>query len=247
MDVIKNILGRILACWAILVFVLSMLLIIPAAWLTRYIKTEPRRSAVFINVSRIWMKIFFVLIGVRRIFTGREHFKKGENFIIVCNHNSFMDVPLTSPGIPGPNKTIAKDEMAKIPVFNIIYKGGSVLLNRKSEASRKASYLKMKEVLRLGMHMVIFAEGTRNRTREPLQRFHDGAFKLAVDTKKPILPTVIFYTEKVLPNNKKFFFWPHRVEMHHLQPVPVTENETSEELKNKVHEIMRKFIVENKR
>jgi len=247
MEFIKNIIGRLLAFWALLVFVLSMLLIIPAAWLTRFIKTEPKRSAVFIDVSRVWMKIFFVLIGVRRIFTGREHFKKGENFIIVCNHNSFMDVPLTSPGIPGPNKTIAKDEMAKIPVFNIIYKGGSVLLNRKSEASRKASYLKMKEVLRLGMHMVIFAEGTRNRTKEPLQRFHDGAFKLAVDTKKPILPTVIFYTERVLPNHKKFFFWPHRVEMHHLQPVPVTENETSEELKNKVHEIMRQFILNNKR
>ena len=247
MEFIKKIIGRILAFWALLVFVLSMLLIIPAAWLTRFIKTEPKRSAVFIDVSRVWMKIFFVLIGVRRIFTGREHFKKGENFIIVCNHNSFMDVPLTSPGIPGPNKTIAKDEMAKIPVFNIIYKGGSVLVNRKSEASRKASYLKMKEVLRLGMHMVIFAEGTRNRTKEPLQRFHDGAFKLAVDTKKPILPTVIFYTERVLPSHKKFFFWPHRVEMHHLQPVPVTENETSEGLKNKVHEIMKQFILENKR
>lgn len=246
MEFIKNILGRILAFWALLVFVVSMLLIIPAAWLTRFIKTEPKRSAVFIDVSRIWMKIFFVLIGVRRIFTGREHFKKNENFIIVCNHNSFMDVPLTSPGIPGPNKTIAKDEMAKIPVFNIIYKGGSVLLNRKSEASRKASYLKMKEVLRLGMHMVIFAEGTRNRTKEPLQRFHDGAFKLAVDTKKPILPTVIFYTERVLPNHKKFFFWPHRVEMHHLQPVPITEGESSEELKIKVHEIMQQFILKNK-
>lgn len=247
MEVIKNILGRILAFWALLVFVLSMLLIIPAAWLTRFIKTEPRRSAVFIDVSRVWMKIFFVLIGVRRIFTGREHFNKGENFIIVCNHNSFMDVPLTSPGIPGPNKTIAKDEMAKIPVFNIIYKGGSVLVNRKSEASRKASYMKMKEVLRLGMHMVIFAEGTRNKTKEPLQRFHDGAFRLAIDTRKPILPTVIFYTERVLPIHKKFFFWPHRVEMHHLQPVPIAENETAEELKNRVHEIMRQFIIKNKR
>ena len=247
MEVIKNIIGRILAFWALLVFVMSMLLIIPAAWLTRFIKTEPRRSAAFIDVSRVWMKIFFVLIGVRRIFTGREHFKKGENFIIVCNHNSFMDVPLTSPGIPGPNKTIAKDEMAKIPVFNIIYKGGSVLVNRKSEASRKASYLKMKEVLRQGMHMVIFAEGTRNKTREPLQRFHDGAFRLAIDTRKPILPTVIFYTERVLPLHKKFFFWPHRVEMHHLQPVPIAENETSEELKNRVHEIMRHFILKNKR
>lgn len=240
---IKNILGRIFAFWALLVFVGTMLVFIIPAWLTKFIKTEPRRSAVFIDISRIWIGLFFILTGVRRKFVGREHFEKGRNFIIVCNHNSFMDVPLTSPGIPGPNKTIAKDEMEKIPVFNIIYRGGSVLVNRKSEMSRKKSYLKMKEVLKLGMHMVIFAEGTRNKTREPLQRFHDGAFRLAVDTRKPILPTVIFHTQKVLPLHKKFFFWPRPVEMHHLQPVTVTENDTAESLKEKVHEMMKQYIL----
>ena len=28
-----------------------------------------------------------------------------------------MDIPLSSPGIPGPNKTIAKAEMAKVPII----------------------------------------------------------------------------------------------------------------------------------
>jgi 1-acyl-sn-glycerol-3-phosphate acyltransferase len=243
---IKNILGRIFAFWALLVFVVTMLIFIFPAWLTKFIKTEPKRSAVFIDISRVWITMFFVLTGVRRKFVGREHFKNGENFIIVCNHNSFMDVPLTSPGIPGPNKTIAKDEMEKIPVFNIIYRGGSVLVNRKSEMSRKKSYLKMKEVLKLGMHMVIFAEGTRNKTKEPLQRFHDGAFRLAMDTRKPILPTVIFNTQKVLPLHKKFYFWPYPVEMHHLPPVSVTKNDSTESLKEKVHEIMKQYILSHK-
>lgn len=247
MKIIKNILGRVFAFWALLVFVITMLLILIPAWLTRFIKTEPRRSAVFIDVSRVWMKLFFVLTGVKRIFVGRERFKKGENFIIVCNHNSFMDVPLTSPGIPGPNKTIAKDEMAKIPVFNIIYRGGSVLVNRKSEASRKGSYMKMKEVLKLGMHMVIFAEGTRNKTKEPLQRFHDGAFKLAIDTRKPVMPTVIFYTKKVLPQQKTFYFWPHRVEMHFLEPVQVQPEDTTESIKTRVFEIMKNYYVAHNR
>ena len=64
-----------------------------------------------------------------------------------------MDVPLSSPGIPGANKTIAKAGMAKIPLFGLIYKSGSVLVDRKNEQSRKASYSKMKEVLALGLHM----------------------------------------------------------------------------------------------
>lgn len=187
------------------------------------------------------MKFFFVFSGVRRIFKGREHFKKGENYVVVCNHNSFMDVPLSSPGIPGPNKTIAKTEMAKIPLFGMIYKRGSVLVNRKSEESRRNSFIKMKAVLEMGLHMCIYPEGTRNKTSEPLQRFHDGAFKLAVETKKEIIPTLIFYTSKVLPR-KPFFFWPHRVEMHFLPAVPV-ENKSSQQLKEEVFQIMKDYLI----
>ena len=44
----------------------------------------------------------------------------------------------------------------------------------------------MKEVLKKGMHMCIYPEGTRNRTNEPLKKFYDGAFKLAVETKQPL-------------------------------------------------------------
>src|SRR6185436_5631575 len=104
-------------------------------------------------------------------------FKNGENYIVVCNHNSFMDVPLTTPFIPGPNKTIAKIEMAKIPLFGLIYQRGSVLVDRKNEESRKNSYIKMKDVLQMGMHMCIYPEGTRNKTTAPLQPFHNGAFR----------------------------------------------------------------------
>ena len=173
MTVIKNILGRIFAFWAMLVFVISMLLVYIPFLITGLWK-EPKRTINFISLSRVWMKIFFTLSGVRRIYSGKEHFKKGENYVIVCNHNSFMDIPLSSPGIPGPgNKTIAKAEMARIPLFGIMYQRGSVLVDRKSEESRKASFIKMKEVLDMGLHMCIYPEGTRNITSEPLQRFHE--------------------------------------------------------------------------
>jgi 1-acyl-sn-glycerol-3-phosphate acyltransferase len=188
------------------------------------------------------MKAFFVLTGVKRIFKGKEHFKKGENYIVICNHRSFMDVPLSSPGIPGANKTIAKAGMAKIPLFGLIYKSGSVLVDRKSEQSRKASYTKMKEVLQMGLHMCLYPEGTRNKTNEPLQRFHDGAFKLAVETQKQIIPAVIFYTNIVLPRNKTFYFWPHKVEMHFLEAVPVKDR-MAEDIKQEAFEKIRDYYV----
>ena len=243
MKLIKNILAGIFALWAIVIFILSMLLIyipflISGSW------PEPKRTYLFISLSRVWMKIFFALTGVRRVFKGKEHFKEGENYIVLCNHNTFMDVPLSSPGIPGANKTIAKIEMAKIPLFGIMYKRGSVLVDRKSEESRKTSYNKMKEVLRMGMHMCIYPEGTRNKTKEPLQRFHDGAFKLAVDTGHAVMPAVLFNTAKVLPNNKSFYYWPTKVEMHFLEPVPV-DALTLEQLKEKVFTLMKEYYVQH--
>jgi 1-acyl-sn-glycerol-3-phosphate acyltransferase len=243
MKIIKEVLGRVFAFWAMIIFVSSLLVVFVPIWLTA-IWPEPKRTVYVFKIFRGWMKFFFVFSGVRRIITGKENFKEGENYVVVCNHNSFMDVPLSSPGIPGANKTIAKDEMAKIPLFGMIYKRGSVLVNRKSEESRRNSFLKMKEVLDVGLHMCIYPEGTRNKTSEPLQRFHDGAFKLAVETNKAIIPTLIFYTSKVLPR-KPFFFWPHRVEMHFLPAVPV-ESKSTHQLKEEVFEIMNNYLLQHK-
>ena len=236
MRIIKNIFGRVFATWAMLVFVVTMFIIYIPFLITGWYK-EPKRTILFIRLSRIWMKIFFTLTGVRRIFKGKQNVRKGQNYIVVCNHNTFMDIPLSSPGIPGKgNKTIAKAEMARIPLFGIIYTRGSVLVDRKSEESRKASYNRMKEVLHMGLHMCIYPEGTRNKTNEPLQKFHDGAFRLAVDTRHSILPAVIFYSRKVLPH-KTFYFWPHKVEMHFLEPIS-PEGLTVESLKQKVFDAM---------
>jgi len=88
----------------------------PAVWISGML-AEPQRTGVFIRICRAWMAIFFPLSGVRLTIKGREVFKKGENFIVVCNHNSLMDVPLTSPGIPGANKTIAKIENGQDSCF----------------------------------------------------------------------------------------------------------------------------------
>ena len=244
MKTIKNVLGRVFALWALLVFASTLLLICLPVWLISFQK-EPERTISIFRIFNVWMKVFFVFTGVRRIFKGRENFQRGENYIVICNHRSFMDVPLSSPGIPGANKTIAKSSMAKIPLFGLIYKSGSVLVDRKSEQSRKASYSKMKEVLQMGLHMCLYPEGTRNKTDEPLQRFHDGAFRLAVDTQKQIIPAVIFYTNIVLPRHKTFYFWPHKVEMHFLPPIPVN-NRLVEEIKQEAFETMRNYYIANK-
>ncbi len=182
-------------------------------------------------------RCFLTLTGCRLIIKGKKHFKRGENYVVVCNHNSLMDVPVTTPFVPGANKTIAKKSMAKVPVFGWVYTRGSVLVDRMSDESRRKSFEEMKETLQHGLHMVIYPEGTRNRTGDPLKAFYDGAFKLAVDAKKDIIPTLLFNTGTVLPVNKTFFYWPHRLEMHFL-PAVSAQNTTPKELKAVVFQQM---------
>lgn len=183
------------------------------------------------------MFFYLTLIGCPLKVKGASYFKSLPNCIIVSNHNSLMDVPVTTPFMPRANKTIAKKSFSRIPVFGWIYSFGSVLVDRNDDRSRRKSYDDMKRVLNQGIDMVIYPEGTRNRTDKPLKAFYDGAFRLAVDTKKPIVPTLVFNTRKVLPANKTFYLIPHHLEMHFLPPIESTDI-SAKELKEKVFKIM---------
>jgi len=236
MKLVKEIFARIWTLWAAVVFIIPMMVFV-WFYLICFLLPEPKASWWHRGISRIWMTIFLNLIGCPLKVTGKQHFKKGCNYVVVCNHNSLLDVPATTPFMPAPNKTIAKKSFARVPLFGWIYKTGSVLVDRNSDKSRRESIDKMKQVLAMGLDMCIYPEGTRNRTGEPLKKFYDGAFRLAVDTHKPIIPVVLFNTGKVLPAGKVFYTLPHRLRMDILPPVS-SDNITHTELKEKVFKIM---------
>jgi len=244
MKLIKEIFGRIWALWGMATFIATFLVIFIPSMIT-YLIPGKKGQHIFIIISRIWMRVWLLLIACPLRVKGTGHFKKGETYIVTCNHNSLMDVPLSCPFIPGANKTIAKKSFTKIPLFGWFYAKGSVLVDRNSEESRRRSFIRMKETLAAGMHMSIYPEGTRNRTDEPLKSFHDGAFRLAIETGKDVIPAVIFNTKKVLPLHKFFYFMPHRLEMHFLPPVSPA-NKTAKALKQEVFDAMWNHYLENK-
>src|ERR1700744_2067368 len=94
-----NILGRIWAVWAILVFVVTMLIFMIPFLLFCYFRPDPEKTNWFVRNSRIWMGVFLPLAGCPLRIRGKEKFIKGETYIVVCNHNGLIDVPITSPGI----------------------------------------------------------------------------------------------------------------------------------------------------
>lgn len=240
MTILKNIFGRIWAIWGLIVFAVTLLIVVIPICITFFIE-EPKGTEAFRIISHAWMRVFLFFIGCPLKIKGRNNFKKGTTYVVVSNHNSLMDVPLTTPFVPGANRTIAKKSMAKIPLFGWVYTRGSVLVDRNSDESRRKSYELMKRTLALGLHMVIYPEGTRNRTNAPLKQFYDGAFKLAVETGKDIIPTIIFNTRKVLPPAKPFYLMPHRLEMHFLSPVS-SQGQSSKALKEQVYKIMWEYI-----
>lgn len=132
-------------------------------------------------------------------FHGHEYLKKGKSYIYVSNHTSFLDLPGLSLLIPGEFRPIAKKELQKLPLFGLIVKTGTIVVDRSSAQSRKQSIERMRETLSHGIPALIFAEGTQNRTKEILQPFKDGAFRIAVDTQQPIVPLVIIGAGKLMP------------------------------------------------
>lgn len=244
MNFLKNIVARFWALWGLTVFIVSMFIVVWPILFT-FLISDPKGVEIFRRISKVWMQCFLFLIGCSVKVMGKKNFKKKEVYIIVSNHNSLMDIPLTTPFIPGPNKTIAKTSFANIPFFGWIYRRGSVLVNRKDVESRKRSIDAMKNALALGVHMCIYPEGSRNRTDEPLKPFYDGAFKLAIDTKKNIIPCLLINTNKVLPIHKFFYLWPHALEIHFLQEIIVNNYDSVQLLKQDVYDIMKEYYTQH--
>ncbi|HEU5290978.1 MAG TPA: lysophospholipid acyltransferase family protein, partial [Cyclobacteriaceae bacterium] len=124
---------------------------------------------------------------------------KGKSYIYVSNHTSFLDLPGLRLLIPSEFRPIAKKELLKIPLFGLVVRGATVVVDRSNAQSRKKSIEKIREILGHGVPALIFAEGTQNRTKEILQPFKDGAFRIAVETQIPIVPLVVIGAGRLMP------------------------------------------------
>jgi 1-acyl-sn-glycerol-3-phosphate acyltransferase len=188
---------KLYAFWVFLVFTIFMILLLPGIIIPFMI--GEKTSWIGGKFLWAWSWIFSMLTFIRYDFYGRENFKKGKSYIYVSNHTSFLDIPGLWMIIPGEKKPLAKKELLKIPVFGWIARSASVIVDRSSGESRKKSLDKLKRILSNGTSILLFAEGTQNRSKELLQPFKDGAFRIAVDTQQPILPMVVVGAGPLMP------------------------------------------------
>jgi 1-acyl-sn-glycerol-3-phosphate acyltransferase len=111
-------------------------------------------------------------------------------YVAVANHESFTDIFLIS-HLPWEMKWLSKESVFRIPLMGWMMRmAGDIAVHRGDPHSRARALEACRDRLSKGVSVMIMPEGTRSATGE-LQPFHDGAFRLAVETGCPILPIAV--------------------------------------------------------
>jgi 1-acyl-sn-glycerol-3-phosphate acyltransferase len=195
LKVIKSFFHGLYIFWVGLVFTVFMILFLPGLTLPFFFGL----GSVGYAFLWIWSWIFSKLTFIRYTFYGREKIDRNKAYIYISNHTSFLDLPGVRMIIPGQFRPLAKKELLKIPIFGWIARTATIIVDRSSSQSRRKSMDILKAILQSGISILIFVEGTQNRTKELLQPFHDGAFRIGVDTQQPLLPLVVVGAGKLMP------------------------------------------------
>jgi 1-acyl-sn-glycerol-3-phosphate acyltransferase len=174
-----------------------MLLFLPGIVLPAFF--GQRAVAVTYFFMKLWSWIFSKLTFIRYEMISREKIPKRRAFIYVSNHTSFLDLPGIAMMIRGQFRPLAKKELLKIPVFGWVTRATCVVVDRGSQESRKKSLGYLKKILGSGINILIFPEGTQNRTKEIMQPFKEGAFRIAVDTGQSIQPLAVVGAGALMP------------------------------------------------
>lgn len=202
MNVIRTIFRKFYIAWVLFVFTLFMILYLPGILLPFFL--SERYGNISFQFLKLWAWTFSKLNRIPYHIYGKENIQPGKAYIYLSNHTSYLDIPGVCLTVPRQIRILAKKELLKIPVLGWIIRRASVMVDRSSNESRLKSMEHMKDVLHRGISILIFPEGTQNRSDQPLQPFYDGAFRIAIETQQPILPMVILGAGKLMPPKKAF-------------------------------------------
>jgi len=181
-------------------------------------------------LANFWGSLFTLLVpGWEVELIGKEKLNN-DTKIIVANHQSQEDILLIY-RLGVPFRWISKAEVFKIPFYGwLMHLKGDIKLQRSSKASIKKMFVDAEKILNRGCIITVFPEGTRSKTGN-LGNFKEGAFKLAQNTKVPIVPVVIYGTGQQLIYPNGIFKGKHKVIVKILDEVSYSdfnENETKE-------------------
>ncbi len=151
----------------------------------------------------LWGKLTLAFLGIRLDVSGLQHILHDRSLIIAVNHQSYMDIFIMLAALPLHFKFVSKASVFKVPFIGWAMKAaGYISINRKKTVGNRNSLHRSLNVLREGIALVIFPEGTIP-SDTALGNFHPGAFSLAAKTGVPILPVSVSGTGDILPRHAK--------------------------------------------
>ena len=136
--------------------------------------------------------------------SGLENIDHGKTYVIVANHRSLADIAVIYK-TKMQFKWVAKESLFRVPFvgWNMSL-AKHIKLERGSFSSIKKVYREAAGWLRGGMSVLFFPEGTRSET-DDMKEFQNGAFKLAIKEKIPVLPILIEGTGAAIPKGSWIF------------------------------------------
>jgi 1-acyl-sn-glycerol-3-phosphate acyltransferase len=184
----------LLAFWAV-----SILVVGPPLVLWAYLTGN---SDPLYRVSTRLASFGLPLVGVKIGVRGLENLQAGQNYIFMANHVSNLDPPLLIPAVPGRCSVLVKKELFRTPILGTGMRLAQLVpVDRSDREAAIESVQAAIKVLRQGLHMVIYPEGTRSADGRLLP-FKKGPFHLAMESGIPVVPVTLLGTYECWPKER---------------------------------------------
>jgi len=220
---------------------LSSLAMFPVALLC-WALTLPfdRRKVILHRLTCFWGSLYTWLNPAWPVeVTGREKIDPAETYVMVANHQSLLDI-LVLFRLFRHFKWVSKVENFSIPCIGWNMRLNNYIQLKRGDRSSTAAMLRIcRQNLADGNSIMMFPEGTRSPTGK-LRGFKTGAFNLAKDAQRPILPIVVHGTASALPKQGVILQGRHQIRIEVLDPIPYASfaEEDVEDLTLRVRELI---------
>lgn len=169
----------------------------------------------------------------------------GRATILMCNHSSIYDIPLSFKAFPNHSiRMLAKKELSKIPVLS---KGMTAaeftFIDRKNRYQAIKDLERAKELMESGVIMWIAPEGTRSKDGK-LAPFKKGAFITAIQSGAIIIPMGIKGAFDIVPARSLHINLGQKAELRIGKPIDATEFtlDNKDELVQKTYESIKALL-----
>ncbi|MCX7832700.1 MAG: 1-acyl-sn-glycerol-3-phosphate acyltransferase [Ignavibacteria bacterium] len=148
---------------------------------------------------KIFGNLILLISGIKVITEGEENLPTKESYLYISNHQSYMDIPILMKALPGNIRFVYKKSINKIPLFGwAMYLAGYIPIDRSDVRDAIKSLKKASKLLKKGLSLVIFPEGTRS-SDGAIHEFKKGLTIIAEEAKCNLVPVTIKGSYEILP------------------------------------------------